>query len=67
MAIDMHREDVIQPTEVVEAGSEASILLSPIEPNVIPTAAEPSAIVLTTTELPSSSSTVPSADAAEGP
>ena len=66
MAIDVRREVVVQPMEVAETGSEASVVPPPTEPNIVPTIAEPSAIVPTTTELPSSSSTVPSADAAGG-
>ena len=57
VATDMHREDVAKPTEVVDAGSKASVVLPPTEPNVI----------LTESELPSSSSTIPSADAVGGP
>ena len=57
MAADMRQEDVVQPTEATEAGSEVSVVPTPTEPNV----------VSTTTELPSSSSTIPSADAARGP
>ena len=50
---DVHREDVIQPMEGVETGSEASIVLPSIELN----------IVLTESVMPSSSSTEPSVDA----
>jgi len=57
MAKDARREDVILPVEGVETGSEASVVLPPTELNVIPTGSE----------LPSSSSTVPSADAAGRP
>ena len=57
VAEDVLQEDVIQPMEGVETGSEASVVLSPIEPNVVPTGSE----------LPSSLSTVPSADAARRP
>ena len=67
MATDMHREDVIQPVEATEARLEASIVPPPTEPNIVLTAAELSAVIPTTTELPSSSSIVPSADAARGP
>ena len=67
MAIDVHQEDVIHPMEAAEAGSEVSIVPPPTEPNVVLTVAEPSAVVLTTTELPSSSSIAPSTDAAGGP
>ena len=56
-AQEVHREDVIQPMEGVETGSEASVVPPPTKPNVIPTESE----------LPSSSLTVPSGDAAEGP
>ena len=57
MAKDARREDVILPVEGVETGSEASVVPPPTEPNV----------VLTGSELPSSLSTVPSADATERP
>ena len=57
MAEEVRREDVVQPVEGVETGSEASVVPPPIEPN----------IVLTGSELPSSSSTVPSADATGQP
>ena len=57
VAEDVLQEDVIQPMEGVETRSEVSIIPSPIEPNVIPTGSE----------LPSSLSTVPSADAAGRP
>ena len=57
MAEDVCREDVVQPMEGVESGSEVSVIPPPIEPSV----------VLTGSELPSSSSTVPSADAAGRP
>ena len=57
VAEDMRREDVVQPMDGVETGSEVSVVPTPTEPNV----------VSTTTELPSSSSTIPSADAARGP
>ena len=57
VAEDVLQEDVIQPMEGVETGSEASI---------IPTIAELSAISPTTTKLPSSSSTIPSVDVAGG-
>ena len=66
VAEDMHQEDVVQPVEGVETGSEVSIVLPPIKPNVIPITAEPSVVVPTTTELPSSSPITPSTDAAEG-
>jgi hypothetical protein len=56
MATDMHREDVVEPVEAAEARSEASVIPPPTEPN----------IVLTKSELPSSSSTVPSANATGG-
>ena len=52
MAEDVHREDVIRPMEGVEIGSEASVVLPPTEPSVVPTGSE----------LPLSLSTVPSAD-----
>ena len=67
MAADMRWEDVVQPTEAVKARLEASVVPPPTEPNVILTAAELSAIVLTTIELPLSSLTIPSANAAGGP
>lgn len=51
------REDVVQPTEAAEVGSEASVVPPPTEPNVI----------LTVAELPSSLSIASSADAAAGP
>jgi len=54
MAEGVHQEDVIQPTDGVETGSEASIVPPPTELNVIPSEGE----------QPLSSSTVPSADAA---
>ena len=57
VATDMRREDVIRSAEVAEAGSEASVVSTPTKPNIVPTK----------TELPSSSSIVPSADAAGGP
>ena len=67
MAADMRWEDVVQPTEAVKARLEASVVPPPTEPNVILTAAELSAIIPTITELPSSSLTVPSANAAGAP
>ena len=67
MAANMHWEDVVQPAEAAEAGSEASIVPPPTEPNVVPTTAELSIVVPTTTELPLSSSTVSSVEAAGGP
>ena len=54
---DVCWEDVVQPMEGVETGLEASVVLPPIEPNVVPTGCE----------VPSSSLTVPSADAAGRP
>ena len=56
MAIDVRREVVVQPMEVAETGSEASVVPPPTEPNIVPTVAE----------LPSSSSIASSADAAGG-
>ena len=56
MAEGVHQEDVIQPTDGVEAGSEASVVLPLTELNVVPTESE----------LPSSSSTVLSVDATGG-
>ena len=56
VAEGLHQEDVIQPTNEVETRSEASVAPAPTKPNV----------VLTGSELPSSSSTVPSADATGG-
>ena len=67
VAEDVCQEDVVQPLEGAETRLEASVILPPIEPNVIPTVAELSVVVPTTTELPSSSSTVPLVDAAKGP
>ena len=66
VSADMSRGDVVHPAEAAEAGSEASVVPPPTEPNVVPTTAELSAVIPTTTELPSSSSTVPSADDAGG-
>ena len=40
VAKNMHREDVIQPVEGVETGLEASVVLPPIELNVVPTGSE---------------------------
>ena len=57
VATDVRREDIVQPMEEAEARSEASIVLPPTEPNVI----------LTSTELPSSSPTALSTDAVGGP
>ena len=57
VAEDVHWEDVVQPVEGVETGLEASVVLPPTEPYVVPTESE----------LPSSSSTVPSGDATRGP
>ena len=57
MAEDVRWEDAILHVEGVETRSEASVVPPPIEPN----------IVLTGSELPSSSSTVPSADATGQP
>ena len=57
VAEDVRREDVVQPMEGVETGSEASVIPPSTEPNIVPTESE----------LPSSSSTVPSADAAGAP
>ena len=57
MAKEVHREDVVQPMEGVDTRSEESVVLPPTEPNVVPTGSE----------LPSSLSTVPSADAAWRP
>ena len=51
------QEDVIQPANGVETGSEASVVPPPIEPNVVPSESE----------QPLSSSTKPSANAAERP
>ena len=45
VAADVHREDVIQPMEAAKAKSGASVILPPTEPNVVPTIAEPSAVV----------------------
>ena len=57
VAEDVHREGVIQPVEGVETGSEASVVPPPTKPNVVPIGSE----------LPSSLSTVPSADAVRRP
>ena len=57
VAKDVRLEDVVQPMEGVDTGSEVRVVLPPTEPNV----------VSTESELPSSSSTVPSADAVVGP
>ena len=57
LAEDVCQEDVILPMEGVETGSKASVVLPPIEPNIVPTGSE----------LPSSLSTVPSGDVAGGP
>ena len=51
MVEDVRREDVVQPVEGVEARSEVSVIPPPTEPNVVSTGSE----------LPLSSSTVPSA------
>ena len=67
MAVNVRREDIVQPVEAAEVGSETSVVPPPTEPNIVPTIAEPSAIVPTTTELPSSSLTTPSTDVAGGP
>ena len=40
VAEDVCQEDVVQPTEGVETGSEVSVILPPTEPNVIPTGSE---------------------------
>ena len=53
MAEGVRQEDVIQPVEGVETGLEASVVPPPTEPNVIPSESE----------LPLSSSIVPSVDA----
>jgi len=52
MAEGVRQEDVIQPTDGVETGSEASIDPPPTEPNVVPSESE----------QPLSTSIVPSAD-----
>ena len=65
--VDMHWEDVVQPMEAAEARLELTVVPSPIEPNVIPTVAEPSAVIPTTAGLPSSSPAAPSADTTGGP
>ena len=67
VAADVLWEDVVQPTEAAEVWSEVSVILPPTELNVILTAAETSAVILTTTKLPSSSPTAPSTDTAGGP
>ena len=53
MAEGVRQEDIIQPTDGVETGSEASVVLPPTKPNV----------VLAESEQPLSSSTVPPVDA----
>ena len=40
MAEGVHQEDVIQPTDGVETGSEASVIPPPTEPNVVPSESE---------------------------
>ena len=67
MVVGVRQEDIVQPMEVVETRSEVSIDMPPTEPNIVPTVAEPSAIVPTSTELPLSSPIAPSTDAARGP
>ena len=67
VATYVHREDIVQPTEAAEAESEVSVILPPIEPNIILNLAESSTVVLTTTELPLSSPIAPSTDAIGGP
>ena len=57
VAEGVHQEDVIQPADGVETRSGVSIVPPLIEPNVIPSEGE----------QPLSSSTRPSADAAERP
>ena len=52
MAEGVRQEDVIQPTDGVETGSEVSIVPPPTEPNVVPSESE----------QPLSTSIVPSAD-----
>ena len=65
-ATGVRQEDIVQPV-MAEAGSEASVVPPATEPNVVPTIAESSAVVLTTAELPSSSSATPSTDTTGGP
>ena len=57
VAEGVRQEDVIQPADGVETGSEMSVVPPPTEPNVIPSESE----------QPLSSSTVTSADAAGRP
>ena len=57
MAEGVRQEDVIQPTDGVETGLEASVVPPPTEPNV----------VLPESELPLPSPVMPSADAAGRP
>jgi len=57
MAKGVRQEDVIQPVDGVETGSEMSIVPPPTEPNVVPSASE----------QPLSLSTAPSANAAGRP
>ena len=40
MTKDVRREDVVQPMEGVETGSEASVVPPPTEPNVVLTGSE---------------------------
>ena len=66
MATNVHWEDVVQPTEATEAGLEVSVISPLTKLNIVLTIAETSTVVLTTTELPSSSSIASSTDVAGG-
>ena len=57
MARSVHREDVAQPADGTEPGSEVDIAPASIEPNVVPPGSEP----------PAPSPVTPTADAAEPP
>ena len=57
VAEGVRQEDIIQPADGVEAGSEASVVLPPTEPN----------IALSESEQPLSSLVAPSADAVGRP
>ena len=57
VAEGVHQEDIIQPMDGVEAGSEVSVVPPPTKPNVTPSE----------DEQPLSSSVTPSADATGRP
>ena len=67
LATGVHQEDIVEPVEAAKAGLEASVVPPITESNVVPTTAEPSAVVLTTIELPSSVPAAPSTDMTRGP